>query len=418
MSFGLKLYLAAAKRAGLRSLRLHKRNVEPSAHKRLARPAGKLVWFHISDTVEIGAVKELIRLLSDEHDQLSFLVTTPESLPADIRFQDFCAQPCLQIPTPSDTPQHVDQFLDHWQPTIVIWTGSLLRPALAIGTNRRKIALFMINARKRAKIDGRSRNNKGIIADVLGLFQHILTDTDQAARDIVRQGAAAGNVIATGLLEEGSTTLYCDDRERDEMAQTLTARPIWLAIGLTQSEEASISAAHRSASRLSHRLLLVIIPQNPDRGNDIAKILSKDGWEVAQRSLDQDPDEHTQILIADTGDETGLWLRLAPVCFIGNSFGLKATGISPFNAAASGSAILHGPNVEHYKDAYDRLASAGAARKIINQDQLGQSIQELLAPDIAAVMAHAGWEVSTSGAQAADHAVEMIATALDKAEDV
>ncbi|HBQ36482.1 MAG TPA: 3-deoxy-D-manno-octulosonic acid transferase [Rhodobacteraceae bacterium] len=415
MSIGLKLYLANAKRAGQHSLRLQKHATSTDDNDtRLARPAGQLLWLHAGTKCQFTAITELIRQLSGEHTQLSFLVTTPKNTSTDTRFQECCKQPCLQIIVPDDTPQQVDKFLNHWQPAMGIWLGPVLRPALVVGSRKKQIGLYMVNANSRASIETKPRYSKGITTDILRRFNHIHATNGTVSRDLVKQGARAGSVTVAGLLQEGVNTLYCDDRDRDEMAHLIAARPLWLAAEITQQEEDSVISAHRIASRLSHRLLLILVPDEPERGAEIARQLRQQGWIVAQRSLEQEPDEHVQVFIGDTDEEMGLWYRLAPVCFMGKSLDKTATGQSPLDAAALGCAILHGSNTERHKDSYHRLNTAGAARKVEDEQQLAVGVQELLAPDKAAAMAHAGWDVSTSGAQAADLAVELITTALDE----
>ena len=415
MPLSLKLYLANARRAGARALRAQNRKATPQT-KRLARPAGQLVWLHVSNPEEIAPVRELIRNLATEHDEVSFLVTTSESVQVDVCFQSICDQPCLHLPAPPDTPQQVTDFLGHWLPTVAVWAGSVLRPALLVGAHSRNIPLFLVDVRSPASVDNRTRSNKGIIESVLALFTHILIGKGTVARKLIQQGADADCIEVCGLLEEGATTLICDDRDRDEMVATLAARPVWLAANTDEAEEPLVASAHRAASRLSHRLLLIIAPHDPARGKTLARALKDDGWVIARRSKGQGLDEHVQIFIADSKDEMGLWLRLAPVCFMGNSLTKGATGCSPLEASALGSAILHGPYVGDYNTGYARLDAAGAAREVKNEAQLATGVQDLLAPDKAAAMAHAGWEISTSGAEAADRTVALIQTALDQAE--
>ena len=416
MSLGLKIYLANAKRAGARALQEQQADGD-NTQLRLARPAGQLVWLHASNAEEISPVQELIRALAVERGDVSFLVTTPENTRVDLPFQDSCDQPCLHLPVPPDTPQQVAEFLDHWRPTIAVWAGSTLRPSLLVETHDRNIPLLMVDARSRARIDGRKRWKTGMIMALLAMFDRILVGKTEVVRRLIRQGAIPSRTEACGLLEEGATTLFCDDRDRDDMAAILAARPVWLAVKTIEGEENIVATAHRTASRQSHRLLLVISPMDSARGDAVAESLTKEGWIVAQRSKGQDPDEHIQIFIADTPDELGLWLRLAPVCFIGNSLIKGGKGCSPFEASALGSAILHGPNVQDYRTGYARLDTAGAAREVRDAGNLATNLQELLGPDVAAAMAHAGWAISTSGAEAADHTIDVILKTLQEAEE-
>lgn len=400
MSLGLRLYLASARRAG--------RGQDNSTAKRLARPSGKLLWLNISEQRDLGYVQELIQQFAEDLVDVSFLVTTPSDLLVDIPFQDSCEQPCLHIITPADTPQAVARFLEHWQPSVCIWIGAILRPALLNDIDASKTPLLMLNAQTPARIIRQTRWNKGLVRTGLEMFDHILASHETVKKQLIAQGANPKIIIIGGHLEENAQPLYCDDRDRDEMALVLAARPVWLAAFTAQAEETPIINAHRTAMRLSHRLLLILAPSDPDRGDALAQSLTDDGWIVAQRALDQDPDENTQIFIADSSDEMGLWLRLAPVCFLGNSLVQGAAGVAPAPAAALGAAILHGPYVGGFAQQYARLKAAKAAREVVDDVTLALAVQDLLAPDKAAEMAHAGWEITTSGAEAMEHTMALI----------
>lgn len=408
MSLGLRLYLAAARR--------QKRAQKAGDTKRLARPAGQLLWLHISGAADVGFVQGLIQQFSEDLAEVSFLITTPDAVAEGVSFQEACDQPCLHILAPADTPQDAAAFLDHWQPSVAIWTGSVLRPALLLETQTRAIPLLLMNVQNQAHIKGQPRLNKSVVRATLGMFDHILANSETSKNLLIKQGASRADISIGGPVDETAPALFCDDRDRDDMAQSLAARPVWLAAYTNVAEDTLIANAHRAASRLSHRLLLILAPKDPDRGTALAQFLTSDGWLVAQRSLGQDPDENVQIFIADTRDEMGLWLRLAPVCFLGNSLSLGATGCAPWPASALGSAILHGPNVRDFKSQYARLDAANAARQVQCEVTLASAVQDLLAPDKAALMAHAGWEITTSGAEAMERTMALIYDTLTQSE--
>lgn len=400
MSLGLRLYLAAARRAG--------KAQDADVAKRMARPAGQLIWLHISAAKDVGFVQGLIQQFAEDLIDVSFLVTSPIGVADKIAFQEACDQPCLHITVPADTPQAVTAFLDHWQPSVAVWAGSCLRPALIVETGARAIALLLLNAQASATVVGQPRLGKGVIRSTLGLFDHILARDETVKKVLLKQGANPRDITVGGQIDNNPPPLFCDDRDRDDMAQALAARPVWLAAYTVKGEDMLIANAHRAATRISHRLLLILAPEDTARGAALAKSLTDDGWQVARRSLDQDPDEHVQIYIVDTCDEMGLWFRIAPVCFMGNSLSKNATGCSPWAASTLGSAIFHGPNVRDFKSQYTRLDAVNAAREVLDEVELASALQDLLAPDIAATMAHAGWEVATSGAESMERTMAVI----------
>ncbi|MEM9524657.1 MAG: 3-deoxy-D-manno-octulosonic acid transferase, partial [Pseudomonadota bacterium] len=231
------------------------------------------------------------------------------------------------------------------------------------------------------------------------------------AHYLERLGLPRDSMRITGTLKESAEALPCDETERDRIARSLRGRPVWLAASTHEGEEVLVARAHRIAMRVSHRLLLIVAPRHPDRGPDIARALSKDGWSVARRTADEGIEPETEIYVADTVGEMGLWYRLAPISFMGGSF-VEIGGHNPFEPAALGSAILHGPHVTNFQDIFERLARVEAARPVGTEKELGESVQKLLSPDRAARMAHAAWEVCSAGADVTDQAVDLILSTL------
>ena len=125
------------------------------------------------------------------------------------------------------------------------------------------------------------------------------------------------------------------------------------------------------------------------------------------------PDENTQVFVAENPGELGLWYRLAPLSFLGGSLVPGHGGHDPFEAATLGSAILTGPTSGGI-GAYTRLVEAGAARIVRDTDSLAAAVSNLIAPDQAAAMAHAGWDVISAGAALADAVVAELGDLLDK----
>ncbi|MCP4248150.1 MAG: hypothetical protein GY778_13985 [bacterium] len=111
--------------------------------------------------------------------------------------------------------------------------------------------------------------------------------------------------------------------------------------------------------------------------------------------------------------ELGLWYRLSPISFVGGSLE-PVGGHNPFEPAALGSAILHGPYVLNFVDIFQRLAEAKASRLVTAPDTLAEAVNDLLNPDRAAEMAHAAWEVCSAGADVTDKALDMLFDHLDR----
>jgi 3-deoxy-D-manno-octulosonic-acid transferase len=102
----------------------------------------------------------------------------------------------------------------------------------------------------------------------------------------------------------------------------------------------------------------------------------------------------------------------------GTLSGRAGGGRHPFEAAALGSALIHGSATAHHKDAWARLDVAGATRLVRDGAELGRAVEELLASDRAASMAHAGWDVATQGAEVANRVADLVREQLTRTEPI
>jgi 3-deoxy-D-manno-octulosonic-acid transferase len=393
-----------AMKLGLTLYSLGHRREAGKDQPRPPRPDGRLVWAHAPSALAARGALQLAHRLVDD-DGLRVLLTCPDELPD---------HPGLTLqPPPPDTPAEARSFLDHWRPEIGLFCEGELRPALITEAASRRIPLLLADARKPHLPRDREGWFPGLIRGALQSFSRIGALDEAAARDFRRAGAPAEAVAVTGRLEEPSTVLPCNEAERTALAKHFATRPIWFAASLPEAEEESVLSAHRSVLLQAHRLLLIILPETPARAEAIAARAAEQGWAVARRSEDQEPEAETEVFLVDSPAEIGLWYRLAPISFLGGS--LSGTGAlrDPMEAAALGSAILHGPRTGPHGAAFGRLGAARAARAVASARDLADAVGDLLSPDRAARLAHAAWGVASEGAEATEALLAQIRRLMD-----
>src|SRR5208337_267595 len=119
----------------------------------------------------------------------------------------------------------------------------------------------------------------------------------------------------------------------------------------------------------------VIVPRHPNRGETIARAVAASGLQVALRSREELPTATSDVYVADTMGELGLFYRLAPIVFMGGSL-VEHGGQNPIEAVKLGASIVHGPHVFNFSDVYEALDRAGGAKRADTQEalvkQLGQ----------------------------------------------
>ena len=234
----------------------------------------------------------------------------------------------------------------------------------------------------------------------------VLAESEEAARELRRISAPGLRVEAAGKLVPVPPPPPCNDGDREYFAQSLHARPIWLALGPSEDELAAIIAAHRAVLRGAHRLMLIVLPRVESGGPVLAERLRREGWQVALYSAGEEPEGPTEIFVADAAAELGLWLRLAPIAVLGGSFAPDEGGMAdPLAPAQLGSAIVAGPAGQPHAELLARLERAGGAQRLAGSDELAAAVSDLLAPDRPAAMAQAAWEVISDGAQVQDRVI-------------
>jgi 3-deoxy-D-manno-octulosonic-acid transferase len=370
------------------------------------RPTGNLIWFHAASVGESLSLVELIKRISYSQPDYNFLITTGTITSAKLILSRLPSNAVHQY-IPVDTPRAVEKFLDRWRPSLAIWTESEFWPNLISFTSARDIPMILINARISEKSYRRWRFFKKSLKNLIEKFNYSLIQDEKTVKYFSKIGISSNNFELTGTLKEGSAALPHSEIEQVEISKQILNRPVWLAASTHEGEEKLIAAAHRHASKASQGLLLIIVPRHPERGLEIASILAKENFKICLRSKKDKISSDTQIYIADTLGELGLWYRVAPVSFVGGSF-VPIGGHNPFEPAALGSAILHGPYVENFKEIYNRLNVAGAAVKIEEASELGVKLIETLSPENAAKLAQSAWEVSSNGAEITDRAIKLI----------
>lgn len=373
------------------------------------RPAGQLVWLHSPGPDSRSSMQELARRLIEE-DAVSVLLTT--DLPETSRESP---DEVILADPPPETPQDVRAFLDHWRPEVVVMAEADLRPILMDTLAHRQLPALLVGAAGAPRLaEGRRNWFPGLMARSLDGFAAILV-RDQQTAEVFRQARApVDRLRPIGPLEEASAALACHEPDRVALALALATRPVWLAIGVPDSEEQLVIAAHREALKLAHRLVLILAPEDPGRIADLARQLETDeGWHIASRALDEEPDPETEVYLVENGADNGLWYRLAPVVYLGG--GLSETGCrsNPMEAAALGSAMILGPRQGSWGRAYGRLAAANAARMVSSALDLNLALSDLLGPDRAARQAQAAWAIASEGTEATQVVLGMIRSLMD-----
>lgn len=404
MSFALALYRGVGRAAGPFVSHLLRRRIaqgkedrerqgERLGHASLPRPAGKLVWVHAASIGESLSALPLIVAIRQEYG--AHILMTTGTVTSATMIAKRAAETLHQY-APVDTPSAVSRFLDHWRPDAALWIESEIWPTLLSDTARTGVPTALVNGRISAQTAKNWARARGMARALIGSFDRLLVQSDDVRDRILALGASDEAIIVTGDLKASRPAERPDQGLLSEFQKALGDRPAWLAASTHPGEESAVAAVHKALSARAKNMVTILAPRHPDRASSIIEALSASGLEVKRRSVGDLP---RGLYLADTLGELPLWYAASPIAFIGGGWG-KLGGHNPLEAAQADTAILSGPKVANFKETYESLVRAGAARFVADASELTDAVLSLTDGDgrpsqQALRMAQAG---STAGA--------------------
>lgn len=337
------------------------------------RPKGPIIWFHAASVGESVSILPMIRELGRLRPDAAVLVTTGTVTSGRIMGERLPPNAFHQF-VPVDTPSAVRAFLDYWRPSLALWVESELWPNMLHETRQRQIPVVLINARMSDSSFKRWRRARGMAAELLGTFDLCLAQDEDVAAKLEYLGAQ--HVETPGNLKLVGEPLPYDGGVLSSLRLAIGERPTWLLASSHDGEEQLAAFAHRDLAGHVPGLLTIIVPRHPQRGPGIKENLDP-LFRVTRRSAGALPDMNTEIYIADTMGELGVFYRLAQLAVMGGSF-VPHGGQNPLEPARLGVAVLSGPHIGNFRDIYRSLADAGGAEVLASNDLLTQRVGQLL----------------------------------------
>jgi len=382
---------------------------ERLGHPSQTRPAGTLVWVHAASVGEALSVAPLIERLLQRLDDGHVLLTTGTVTSARLAAERLPARALHQF-VPIDRPAAVQRFLEHWRPDLALWVESELWPNLIAGTQMRGIAMALINGRLSARSATRWQRAGGLARYLLSGFTLCLAQSAGDAARFTALGARA--VHCPGNLKDAAPPLPADSAALASLTAELADRPRWLAASTHAGEETLVGTAHRAVRTRHPALLTLLVPRHPERGGAIAEALARQGLNVMRRSAGEPIAAETDIYVADTLGELGLFYRLAGIAFVGGSL-VAHGGQNPLEPARLDCAVLHGPHMANFAPAVAALAAAGGAVAVTDANALTTALGALLDdPAARARCADAASRVAVAGGDVLDRVMDHLVPLL------
>lgn len=375
---------------------------ERLGHAGLPRPEGPLVWLHGVSVGESLSLLPLVERFVQDRPDLTVLITSGTLTSARV-LADRLPPGVIHQFAPVDGPGAVARFLDHWRPDLGVFVESELWPNLVLGARDRGVKLALVSARITEKTAGGWARVPGSAREMLSAFQLVMPQDEVSAERLERLGARLNGHVNLKL---AGGPLPHDAAEFSRLSAAIGDRPVVVAVSTHPGEEIAIV---RALDALAERLCLILVPRHPERGPEVSAALNRHGYRFAIRSRGESLGPETDIYLADTLGETGLFLRLADVVVMGGSFapalGLAVVGgHNPLEPARLGKPAVSGPDVVNWKSVSDDLVAAGGLAIVSEPGDLPEVVGPLLAdPEAAKAMGQRARRAAQDAGAGLDH---------------
>jgi 3-deoxy-D-manno-octulosonic-acid transferase len=341
------------------------------------RPDGSIVWIHGASVGESLSVLPLVHRLKSLQPDVKFLVTTGTITSAKLMAERLPEGAFHQY-IPLDHPDFVASFLDHWRPQAALFVESEFWPNLILAARERVEFMALINGRVSPKSFEEWSRKPHTIHYVLSAFDLILAQDTQNAERL--KSLSGRDVLSFGNLKNAAPPLPAGADVLEKLRKEINGRPVWLAASTHPGEEEAVFSAHRTLKLSFPSLLTILAPRHPERGRAVRELGGSFDLKINLRSAGEPVEHDTDVYLADTLGELGLFYRLSDISFVGGSLTPKG-GHNPLEPARLGGAILHGPYTFNFVETYSDMRAPGGAALVRNDRELATAIRRLLSDE-------------------------------------
>ncbi len=330
------------------------------------------VWLHGASNGELASVHPLLVRLNAARPDLHWLITA--NTETGLRLAEGWQLPRTTVRlAPLDLRHTTRQIMRNWQVQAHIvleselWPNRLLMcpgPVLLLGAR-----MSAGSARSWARLPRLARR-------LLSRVRYASAQDRGSADRLLQLGLPAK---AMGPVSDLKALYQPPAIAPDPLLDTALPRATtWLAASTHPGDDDIALAAHALLLQADPDQRLILAPRHPRRAGAIAAEAARHDLTIARRSLGESP-AGADVYLVDTLGEMPLWYARAGRVFIGGTLTDRG-GHTPYEPAAFGAALLHGPDTRNFTAAFDRLRDANAADEITDAQGLAQALQALHDP--------------------------------------
>ena len=346
------------------------RFVEKFSITKKKRSRGKLIWFHGASVGEILSVIPLIKNY-EKNKSIDQILITSSTLSSAKIIKKFKFKKTIHQFYPIDHFFFTDKFLKYWRPNLAIFIESEIWPCMFNLLEKKKVPLILLNARLTKKTFNRWMKIKSFSKSIFNKITIAYPQNFETNHYLKKIKINKIKVI-------GNLKFIENDEKKQKYIDKIIKlkfkkKRVWVASSTHGVEEIFCAKTHLELKKRIKNLITIIIPRHVHRSKQIISDLEKLNLKIDSHSFNKSSLKNTDIYIVDTFGETKKFHKIGGSVFLGGSI-TKRGGQNPLEAARYGARILHGPNIDNFKDIYKLLKNLGVSKKITTPKELANLI--------------------------------------------
>ena len=327
----------------------------------------KTIWLHGASVGEILSVIPIIQELEKNKKINKILLSSSTTSSAHI-FSKYKFKKTTHIYFPIDTNYLTNKFINYWNPKVAIFIDSEIWPNMFKNLEKNNIPIVLINGRITKKSFMRWMKFPSFAIKIFKKISLALPQNTETLKYLKILGVKKIKFVGN-LKYFGQSKKFLDKSTKLKFKNRL----IFCAASTHYNEELFIGKLHKELKSKYKNLLTIIIPRHINRSNSIINELESVNLNTVTRSSRQKISKTTDIYIVDTYGEATKFYELSKVTFSGGSL-IKHGGQNPLEPARLGNYILHGPNIQNFKEVYRRLSKLNVSKKVNNINNMKKII--------------------------------------------
>ena len=332
---------------------------------------GKLIWFHGASVGEVQSIVPLIEKLEKKKDIKQILVTS-NTLSSSKIMEKISSKKIIHQFFPIDTNILSRKFLNYWKPNLVFFIDSEIWPNMLKNLHEKKIPFGLLNGRITKKTFKRWMNFPNFSKKIFSQFSICLSSSYESMIYLKKLGSKKVKLLGNLKFSQSENEKLKFDIK---LRKFIKSKKVWCASSTHKTEEEFCGVVHKKLKTKYKNLLTIIIPRHIERVKKIENELKNLGLKIHLHEPKSQIKDNTDIYIVNAYGKTKSFYNNCKNIFLGGSL-IKHGGQNPLEAARYGCNILHGPNIDNFKEIYNFLKIKKISKRINNQKDMVYSLNK------------------------------------------